>query len=486
MSRPPIGEIMVELRLLTAPQVEEVLELMRERRRGRFGELAIELGYLDEAGLSASVARQYGLRAMSPPQVERLGVPSEVLELLPREFMRQRLVVPTFFDTDAATLSLIVADPTDLPTQRLARDYARARDLRLFVSTRSAIGRLLDRLLSETGYEGSLQAQPPGHEAPGMASREVIFEPDPVRAAAVRRLVALEERRAEVVGDPDQVTSLLEAGAAHAVVLRAQLTSQVEPFVGVWRRARPGLRVTPLPALTPGSGERSSDGGLLPLIRRLAVNGLDPDQAQRILRGERLARRLGLAMDLAPDHLVDVSVAALLAHHGPGSELLAERPFARALLAAEETRRAGADPSNDQATEVLFAALNPELEEQRLHPELAPRRAEALRSEELRTRLAKEPEVDGSLRDLSLRELLSVLVEAGRSATVVLTGAAERGFVHLVEGRLHAAHWGSRRGETALRGLDALRSGSFEVRAPQDGVEEDLHADTRGLLSELT
>jgi hypothetical protein len=485
MSRPPIGEIMVELKLLTAPQVEEVLELMRDRRRGRFGELAIELGYLDEGGLSASVARQYGLGVMSPHQVERLGVPSEVLELLPRDFLRERLVVPTFFDTGASTLSLIVADPTDLPTQRLARDYARAKDLRLFVSTRSAIGRLLDRLLSETGYESSLQATHPGPDTPTLASREVIFEPDLVRSGVLRRLVALEERRAEVVGDPDQVTSLLEAGAAHAVVFRAALTSQVEPFVGVWRRARPGLRVTPLPALTPGSGERSSDGGLLPLIRRLSVEGLEPERAAAVRRGERLARRLGLDMDLAPDHLVDVSLAALLSHRGPESELLSERPFARALLAALETRLAGAEPQRDLAVEVLFAALDPELPEDRLHPDLVRSRDQAVRSEVLRARLTQEDEVDGSLRDLSLRELLEALVEAGRSVQVVLTGAAERGFVDLVEGELYAARWGSRRGETALRGLDALRSGSFEVRPAEDGVERDLHGDTAALLAEL-
>ncbi|HJN76197.1 MAG TPA: DUF4388 domain-containing protein [Myxococcota bacterium] len=489
MSRPPIGEIMVELGLLTTIQVQQVLLVLRERERGRFGELAVELGFVGEMGLALSVAQQYGLPTMEESTIEHLGVPREILELLPFDFMRNHLVIPTFHDEHTGRLSLLIADPTDLPSQHLALDYARARDLRLFVSTRTSIGRLLDRLLPRPSFGDASGVEVSGarFHAPLRSSRPVVFEPDPVRASVLRRLETLEQGRTEYVRDPDQVTALLEAGAAHAVIHRDTLAAIVEPYLGVWRRARPGLPVVPTPSLSPGAlaeTTASQGPGVLDLLERVVLDDLaNPEVRARVGMASLLCGDLGLA----PDTGAAVRIALLFLERGGDVDAeLADRPDALALLDGLRAREAGGEPTHDLGAEIIFSSRHAEQGDGSHHPRVVVALRRAERRLEMLARLeGGATEVQGRLSDLPLPGLLTSLHRTGASAQVSITGGAERGLVHLEGGEIIAVAWGERHGAEALAGLCSLHQAGFEV-GPTVAAERELEIDTAELLSGLS
>ena len=124
MSRQPIGAILVELQLLEQDQVNTVLSALKERQRGRFGELAVEMGLVDDEGLARALAKQFRLAHLSNQQVDALEIDAHLLGLFPRSFLRKELLVPTFLDEERGTLSVLTADPTDVPSLEHASDLA--------------------------------------------------------------------------------------------------------------------------------------------------------------------------------------------------------------------------------------------------------------------------------------------------------------------------------------------------------------------------
>ena len=83
MSRQPIGAILVELQLLEQDQVNTVLLALKERQRGRFGELAVEMGLVDDEGLARALAKQFRLAHLSNQQVDALEIDAHLLGLFP-------------------------------------------------------------------------------------------------------------------------------------------------------------------------------------------------------------------------------------------------------------------------------------------------------------------------------------------------------------------------------------------------------------------
>ena len=62
MSRPKIGEVMVELGAFGPSAVARVLMEQAQGQPGRFGEIAARLGLVDAATVGRAVAKQFGLR----------------------------------------------------------------------------------------------------------------------------------------------------------------------------------------------------------------------------------------------------------------------------------------------------------------------------------------------------------------------------------------------------------------------------------------
>lgn len=318
MSRPRIGEVMVDLGLLTRAQVAEVLEALRAREKGRFGELALELGLIDEAGLAQAVAEQFRLRMVPDDRVARLSISDAVIGILPAELIRNHLAIPTFFDAEKQILSLLVADPTDVPALRRAKEISGAQMLRLFVGTRTAVAKLIeDKLPAPSEVEAP---SGPSHAPPVARSTPTVLETNLPLLAALRRVSELEGDRVEYVSEPDAVTALIESGASDRVLMRAAVAAQAEPYQGAWRRARPGLPVTRVAGFSPGQVPAVSYASARDFfLSALEFALLAGERTQVSLRGQirrlvALSRGLAAELELSPEMQDTVALAALFYH----------------------------------------------------------------------------------------------------------------------------------------------------------------------------
>ncbi len=325
MSHTPLGEICLQLGLMQPAQVEDVLARMRDGGAGagmRFGEVAVSLGLLDDGGLARALAQQFRLNMVPDDRLDRLVVAPEVLALLPRRLVRDRMLLPTFLDPEKRVLSLLTVDPTDLPSLRLAQTAAQASRLRLFVAPKAAMRALIDRLLppdegEDTDVGASVAAQAGGDGAEDVVS--LVIEPDHELAGALRRLDALEGGGAEIVHDPEEVASFLDGNRPARVFYRRSLARQMDPYISAWRRVCPQLTVCPVEGFGPDERnavpwERARDFflGLLEFVL-LAGESQKMDARARVRRTVHLARAMAEARDLAPEQRDAVAIAALFA-----------------------------------------------------------------------------------------------------------------------------------------------------------------------------
>lgn len=532
MSHTPLGEVCLALGLMTPDAVADVLSRLRTSGRARFGEIAMELHYIDDEGLARALAHQFRLNMVPPDRLARLFVAPEVIELLPSGLIRDRLLIPTFLDEEKRVLSLLTTDPTDIPSLRAAQTAARAARLRLFVAPRDAMRLLVDRLLPPEEMDTRPAERSLAAEPPPTRGRTVVFEPDTERAAVLRRLEALEGGGAEVVGDPEQVSAFIEANQIDRVFLRKSLQGEIEPYLLAWKRRHPLVSVCALDGFSAGrriavpyDATRDFFMDVIASALRLDADGAWQDTVT-------LVRAMAEEADLPPEHRDAVALTALFWGLGStddddvhsleqASELLATRspPYdVGGVVAALLPRLTGeAGPGSHPGAELLYTArvaVRAELpatdpvgalgsEAARHDGRALSALAAVLHRQELRRRVragpprppddepdepalqeqtslfgslrralgrASAPAVSGRLSDLSLTDLIQTLTIAGKSARVVVLGGAERGSLQVRDGKLVAASHGVRTGESALHTLVAVREARFEVRFEDDGA----------------
>ena len=85
-----IADALVEDGLLTATQVEELLE--QQKKEGtRLLKLILEKAYVSESDMAVSMGR---VLSVPPINLGRLTIPAEVSDLVPREMAHNHKVVP--------------------------------------------------------------------------------------------------------------------------------------------------------------------------------------------------------------------------------------------------------------------------------------------------------------------------------------------------------------------------------------------------------
>jgi hypothetical protein len=452
---------MVSLGLLDRSQVAQVLDLLRERQRGRFGELALELGFVDEAGLAQAVAAQFGLPVLHDGQVQALSPGADLVELLSPSFMRRERVVPTFLDAELGVLSLITADPSDLPTLESARQRARARQVRLFVGTRSSISSLLQRVLSSRDY-GDDDSVSTSLLAP-TSGGTVVFEPDPARLSALRRLQTVDGGQAQLVSDPEQVTAVLEDGGAWRVVFRRAVRQGAEPFRSVWSRMRPGLRVVMVEGYGPdrsGPTDALAEAWLTEARGRMLQDhsaGVGFELANRRVRA--IADALGIS-DVRARALTWVDLHLRLARPVPERQGLSE------LVRALEDRKHKDVHGPDLGVELLLCEHG--AVDQVVHPAVIQAAFRVDRRARTAVKLAEGQNVEVPAEDLP--HLLQLLIEHGSHVQLQVSGTAQVGRLSVADGHLVSCELGQTTGVDALLELLTRRQGRVSVRhEPLDG-----------------
>jgi len=103
-----VGRMLVDSKLLTEDQLQKAL-LTQKNEGGRFGNVLIQLGFLDESQMARFFSRQWGVPLVD---LEKIEIDALVIKLIPGEMVRKHLVLP--IKRLGTTISLAMIDPTDV------------------------------------------------------------------------------------------------------------------------------------------------------------------------------------------------------------------------------------------------------------------------------------------------------------------------------------------------------------------------------------
>jgi MSHA biogenesis protein MshE len=245
MGRPEkirLGEILVQQKLLTGPQLEQALAAQKRSGR-RLGRVVVEQGFATEEQIAAALARQLNIPYVN---LKFHHIDRDVTPRLPETQARRfRALV---LDATPDSVRVGMADPTDLTGyDALARILG--RDIDLAVVSETELLRTIDRtyrrteeiaglaqeLQAEIGEQSSvdfsaLAATPGLEEAPVVKLLQTVFE-DAVQARASDIHIEPQERRLQIRFRIDGVLHFqteADAKIAPAVVLRLKLMSGLD------------------------------------------------------------------------------------------------------------------------------------------------------------------------------------------------------------------------------------------------------------------
>jgi len=105
-----LGQLLIARNVVTAEQIEQALQEQSEKgHRKLLGELLVEMGYCTENQIASALAEAYGVPyAQVTPKI----CDPKAVELLPREFLEEYIVLPLFKVYDVLTIA--VSEPTNV------------------------------------------------------------------------------------------------------------------------------------------------------------------------------------------------------------------------------------------------------------------------------------------------------------------------------------------------------------------------------------
>ncbi|MBX3269484.1 MAG: DUF4388 domain-containing protein [Sandaracinaceae bacterium] len=92
--------------------------------------------------------------------------------------------------------------------------------------------------------------------------------------------------------------------------------------------------------------------------------------------------------------------------------------------------------------------------------------------------------VSGSIKEMSLPDVIQILSNGRRSGRLQLAGGGKRGEIHFKDGLIHDARFGTAAGEEAVYEMLKLTDGTFQLDPSFKTGERVIHASAEGLLLE--
>jgi len=109
-SKTQLGQLLLARGIVTAEQIERALAEQKEKgHRKLLGELLVEMDYCTENQIASALAEAYGVPyAQVGPKI----CDAKAIEILPREFLEEHIVLPLFKVVDVLTVA--VSEPTNV------------------------------------------------------------------------------------------------------------------------------------------------------------------------------------------------------------------------------------------------------------------------------------------------------------------------------------------------------------------------------------
>ena len=181
-----LGELLVRENRISTAQLQEALTLQRTKG-GRLGSALVQLGFVEDEDITAILARQYGVPAISLGQFE---LDPAVVRLIPAETAAKYQVIPVA--RTGTTLTLAMTDPTNV----FAMDdikFLSGLHVEPVVATEAAVREAIAKFYSRTPSSSNKSAADLVTKAledlPGASADElqVLADAEKIDAAALER-----------------------------------------------------------------------------------------------------------------------------------------------------------------------------------------------------------------------------------------------------------------------------------------------------------
>ena len=100
-----LGELLVERKLITSPQLEQALKL-QQQEGGLLGQILVRLGFTTEEAVAQALTAQFGFPYLP---LKSYTIDGDFLGIIPENVARQYCLVPV--DRIGDTLAVAMADP---------------------------------------------------------------------------------------------------------------------------------------------------------------------------------------------------------------------------------------------------------------------------------------------------------------------------------------------------------------------------------------
>ncbi len=144
MQKLRIGEVLIEMGVLTEFQVDEVLKLQKQStERKKLGELLLDLGIIDEQQLLDALSRKLDMPVVD---LSKMTIDTEAVQMIPEEMARKSLVVA--YRSEGSVLYVAANDPLDFYAFENIRQM-RGGTLNIVLATKDAILHVIDYYYKE-------------------------------------------------------------------------------------------------------------------------------------------------------------------------------------------------------------------------------------------------------------------------------------------------------------------------------------------------
>jgi len=133
-----LGDLLVEKGVITARQLEEALELQKEKG-GLLGELLVGLKFTTEEEIAKALTTQYGFAYLPLANYE---IDQELIKLIPERVARQYCLLPV--DKIANSLTITMSNPLNTHAVEDVETMLGC-SVQIFVSTTSDIKQAIDK-----------------------------------------------------------------------------------------------------------------------------------------------------------------------------------------------------------------------------------------------------------------------------------------------------------------------------------------------------
>lgn len=136
--RRPLGQLLKEMGLVTEFEIQEALQVQRERG-GSLGEILMEMGVVDEKDVLFALAIQAGMEMVDLDEME---IPDDVIETVDKTVVETYRIVP--IEADDSKVVVAISDPANIGILDDLR-FMLDREVEAVVATEDSIERAIER-----------------------------------------------------------------------------------------------------------------------------------------------------------------------------------------------------------------------------------------------------------------------------------------------------------------------------------------------------